>query len=96
LLLARTLGKTLAELQAGITAEEFGLWKAEYALRPWGEYRADLRAGIVASAVANKGLTEPVYVPLDFMPFQKKKKAEEQHQEESPQETMRKMLKNHG
>ncbi len=36
-----------------------------------GEARADLRAGIVAAAVANFGAREikEAYKPIDFMPF---------------------------
>lgn len=41
-----------------------------YSLEPWGETRADLRAGIVASAAvapySKKGHTPR---PVDFMPF---------------------------
>ena len=38
---------------------------------PIGELRADLRAGIVASAVANHGMSPPKTPtrPLDFMPY---------------------------
>ena len=41
---------------------------------PIGEARADLRAGIVASAVANHGMSPPKTParPLDFMPFQRR------------------------
>ena len=41
---------------------------------PIGELRADLRAGIVASTVANHGMSPPKTPmrPLDFMPFQRR------------------------
>ena len=40
-----------------------------YAMEPWGEQRADLRAGIVASTMANlwRSKGEPSK-PSDFMP----------------------------
>lgn len=40
---------------------------------PIGEVRADLRAGIVASTVANHGMSPPKSPlrPIDFMPFAK-------------------------
>lgn len=57
-----------------MTAAEFTDWQRYAAAEPFGEQRADLRAGIVASAVANyagkmrrEGL--PPAVPTDFMPF---------------------------
>lgn len=55
-----------------MSAAEFGLWLQAYQDEPWGDARADLRAGIVASSVANmagkmlrKGKT---LLPKDFMP----------------------------
>ncbi len=40
---------------------------------PFGEQREDLRAGIVAAAVANYGMSRPKTParPLDFMPYAK-------------------------
>ena len=52
-----------------LTAEQFAEW-AEYAtLEPWGEVRADLRAGIVAAVTANvwRSKSTPAK-PSDFMP----------------------------
>jgi hypothetical protein len=58
-----------------MTAEEFGLWKSEYALRPWGEVRADAVGGIIASTVANVSRNSDTapYLPADFMPKYGKK-----------------------
>lgn len=80
LLLARTLGRTLAEL-GSMTAKEFALWQAEYLARPWGEERADLRAGIIASTVANyagkqRAENAGLAVPKDFMPFKREAEPE--------------------
>jgi hypothetical protein len=44
---------TVAQLLAGISSLELSEWAAYYELEPWGEERDDLRAGIVASTVAN-------------------------------------------
>jgi hypothetical protein len=53
-----------------MSSREFAEWMAYYALEPWGEERADLRAGIVAAAAiapwTKKGSTPPR--PSDFMP----------------------------
>lgn len=46
-------------------------WVAYSTLEPFGEVRADLRAGIVASAIVNvhRGKkSDPVSKPTDFMP----------------------------
>lgn len=40
-------------LQEQLTSHEFSEWQAYYRLEPFGDERADLRAGIVASTVAN-------------------------------------------
>ena len=65
---------------------EFGLWVAEYNRAPWGEYRSDLQAGIVAATVANTAgrmLQEGVTVsPADYMPFIERPKAEADELEE--------------
>lgn len=42
MLLARTLGRTLDELGASMTAEEYGVWGAEYARQAWDDGRLDL------------------------------------------------------
>ena len=56
--------------QREIDSQEFTEWMAYAALEPFGETRADLRAGIVASTIANvwrSGESEP-FTPGDFMP----------------------------
>lgn len=63
------LGKTVGELLAVLSSEELTEWAAFYQIEPFGEYREDLRAGIVASTLANihakKGHS---FKPKDFMP----------------------------
>jgi hypothetical protein len=64
----------------------FREWQVFFSLEPWGEERADLRAGIVASVIANthrdrKKKPRP-YVPGDFMPKFGKQKKRRQSQNE--------------
>ncbi|SOZ99449.1 conserved hypothetical protein [Cupriavidus taiwanensis] len=62
---------TVRQLLAVIDSAELAEWMAFDRIDPFGEGRADLRAGIIASAAANHGsvsLPEP-YQPSHFMPF---------------------------
>lgn len=58
-----------------MSADEFGIWQAEYNRQPWGEFRIDLAGGMVASVLANVNRdvkAKPVpYTPLDFMLMQR-------------------------
>ena len=72
--LALAMGRTIQELRAVLSYAEFQEWCWYYQIEPWGEDRADLRAGIVASTIANyagklraEG-AEPA-IPADFMPY---------------------------
>lgn len=63
---------TVAELLSRISSRELSEWMVYYELEPFGEERADLRAGIVASTVANvnrdpKKQKKP-FAAQDFMP----------------------------
>lgn len=53
-----------------ISSRQFAEWMAYARLEPWGEERADLRAGIVASTIANanRGKGQKPYKPQQFMP----------------------------
>lgn len=57
-------------LLSQITSRQFGEWMAYYNVEPFGDNRADLRSGILASVFANiyrkKGAKQ--YTPADFMP----------------------------
>lgn len=62
----------MAEWQAVMSSAEFAEWVAYAKVNPFGLDRADLRAGIVASVIAevyrdSKKRAEP-YTPGDFMP----------------------------
>lgn len=45
-------------------------WMAYYKAEPFGEERADLRAGVIASTIANanRGKGQRAYKPSEFMP----------------------------
>jgi len=70
--LALALGCTVEELLDRITALELDEWLAYYNLEPWGEERADLRAGIISSTIANcrpfRKRSSKSFKPKHFMP----------------------------
>lgn len=93
LLLARSLGRTVAELEASMTAEEYGDWCALYLIDPWGPERVDFGLGTVAATVANvhRGKDSKPFTPADFMPaFTQPDKAEPE-QGESPQDFIKRL-----
>lgn len=53
-----------------VDSREFSEWQAYWGLEPWGEGRADLRMGILASTFANVHRTgeTPPFTPQDFLP----------------------------
>ena len=59
-------------LLSSISAEQFAEWAAYAEIEPWGEDRADLRAGIIASTVANAHRDvkrkPDQFTPQEFMP----------------------------
>ena len=61
---------TVGELLHTMSSKELVEWQAYYSIEPFGEERADLRAGIIASTIANvnrpKG--KKAYDAEDFMP----------------------------
>lgn len=58
----------MRELLARIDSRELAEWAAYYGLNPWGEERADLRAGVIASTVVNSLSEKGGFKPSDFMP----------------------------
>lgn len=66
------MGIPLAELQQRVSSRDFAEYWAHHQLEPWGLEREDLRAGIVASTIANanrdpKKRAQP-YTAFDFVP----------------------------
>jgi hypothetical protein len=64
------MGMPVGELLARMPEREFLEWMAFYRIEPWGDERADLRAGVIASTVANVSGTvrkgQRPYRPGDF------------------------------
>ncbi len=76
------MGCTVDELLGRVSSRELSEWMAYAQIEPFGEKRADLRAGIVASTMANihRGKRKP-FNPEDFMPeFERQEKAPEEMQ----------------
>lgn len=59
---------TVRELLSRIDSRELSEWLAYYGLNPWGPERADLRAGTIASTVANCLTEKSDFKPSDFIP----------------------------
>ena len=61
-----------------LTVRELHLWAARWEMDPWSEERSDLRAGIIASTIAevsrSKKHKSTPYKPMDFMPYTLKDK----------------------
>lgn len=59
-------------MQAVLTSNDFADWLAYYRVEPFGEDRADLRAGIIASVIANVNRDPKkrrrAFRPEDFIP----------------------------
>lgn len=51
-----------------VDAAEFVEWMLYFELEPFGEERADYRAAIIASTVANSQSVKRRFTPKDFMP----------------------------
>lgn len=63
---------TRGEMMARMTARELDAWAAYNAQWPIGDRRADIRAGVIASTIANAHRdpkTTSPFVPADFMLF---------------------------
>lgn len=77
-----------------MTAEEYGLWCAEYRRSPWGEVRSDTGFGIVAATVANvnRGQKTKPYKATDFMPWHESAEAAEAEPEEDEREKIFRMM----
>jgi hypothetical protein len=69
--LAKELGMSVRRCQQEISSAEFGEWIAFYSIEPFGDRYADLRAGVVASTVANvnRGKDTPPFSPLSLIPW---------------------------
>ena len=77
--MALALGCTVRELLARIDSRELAEWRAFYQMEPFGHFRGDLQAGIIASTIANvnKGKKGQAFTPADFMPLIEKQEQTE-------------------
>jgi len=71
--LAKELGMSVRRAQEEISSAEFGEWIGYYSIEPFGDRIDDLRAGTVASTIANvhRAKDTPAYAPLDLIPWAK-------------------------
>lgn len=70
--LALAFGIPPRELLRRLTARELVEFEELYRMDPWGEERADLRAGIIASTLVNlkrDPKKTKAFRPVDFMPY---------------------------
>ena len=74
--LALALGRTVREIETTMDFNELMEWLAFMRLEPLGEIRADYRAGMISSVLANcnRGKDTKAFQPEDFMPFYDKPK----------------------
>jgi inner membrane protein involved in colicin E2 resistance len=65
-------------------------WEIYAAIEPWGEERADLRAGIIASVIANvnRGKGQKAFTPQMFMPYADTGKDSEEEAQEETRKTL--------
>ncbi|WP_425320716.1 phage tail assembly protein T [Burkholderia aenigmatica] len=77
--LAKELGMSVRRAQAEVSSAEFGEWVAYFSIEPFGDRIADLRAGTIASVIANVNRTPntPPLLPSQFMPWISTPKAAE-------------------
>jgi hypothetical protein len=59
------------ELLTRMGSDEITEWMAFYQIEPFGDMRADVRSGVIAStfANANRAKNSKPFTPEDFMPF---------------------------
>ena len=78
-----------------MSGEQLSEWLAYARIEPWGEERADLRAGIVAATTANchRSSRTKAFKPDDFMP--KFGKAEEKQSDAEVMTALKMFALNH-
>lgn len=88
--LARELGYSGREaLYEALTAKELLEWEILYGIDPWGEYRADLRNGLLCSLTdaCHRSKGSPGK-PLEYMPIVQQLTERPQQTEESMKATI--------
>jgi hypothetical protein len=66
--LALGLGRTVGELECSLSPRELADWQAYYLLEPWGAWRDNYHAGLVAARLSNlfRGKKAKPVSPADF------------------------------
>lgn len=79
-----------SEMMERMSASEFYDWMVLERMEPFGDRRADIQAGIVASTIANIHRSEKSkpYSPIDFMP----RFEEPQQARQTPEQHLKMML----
>jgi hypothetical protein len=67
---------TVESLLETMSARELSMWRAYYAVEPFGEYRADLRAGLSTATLVNMQSRGASLKPNDFILEFKKNKVD--------------------
>ena len=75
--------KSVRECKQNVDSREFTRWIAYYSINPFGEYRGDVQAGIIAATIANanpyRGKNAKPLQPSDFFPkWDKKQEAKKE------------------
>lgn len=72
--MALALGRTVEEIDVGMSSREFAEWQLYYQKEPWGEERADLRVAQLTALTANinRAKGQKPFQAIDFMPFSEK------------------------
>jgi len=80
--LALALGKSIREVEA-LGASELEEWMLFWKMDPWGSYRDNIHAGLIAATLANihrsknsRAITHEDFMLVDHSDYQKKKTRE--------------------
>lgn len=61
------MGRTVEELEATMSAREFGRWCVLNGIQPWGDFRLDILTGLIRSSALAPYAKEPIPVS-DLIP----------------------------
>lgn len=79
--LALGLGKTVAELEASLGAAELDDWYSYWSEEPWGAWRDNVHAGLIAAACLSPYMKGQKATFEDFMLKSSDKKREDETQQ---------------
>jgi hypothetical protein len=79
--LALGLGKTIAELETSLGAAELDDWFSYWSEEPWGSWRDNMHAGLIAAACLGPWIKGQKVTFQDFMLKSREQKAAEDTQQ---------------